>query len=182
MKLLLAVLLSAAIFWTVPTDTPVNNSTTARVKARTVQVVAPEKAAEVQSSTPTEQKAEVEPEAVKQSGNEPDATPQTPLPQGCEAYRSLIGQYDWNVQIAYAIMRAENTGCDPAIDNRGLNSDGSVDYGLFQVNSVHAAEVGGNLAALYDPATNIRVAYTIYSGSGWRAWSTYNNGRYLRYL
>lgn len=112
------------------------------------------------------------------------ATPPAPQPvaQGCDAYIPLIDQYSWNQQVAFAVMKAENTGCNPAKDNAGLNYDGSVDYGLFQVNSIHADMVGGNLDALRDPATNIDTAYKIYSGSGWRAWSTYNNGKYLSYL
>ncbi len=81
-----------------------------------------------------------------------------------------------------AIMQAENTSCIPDKNNAGLNTDGSVDYGLFQVNSIHADLVGGNLNALYDPVTNIRAAYQIYEGGGWKAWSTFNNGRYLQFM
>jgi hypothetical protein len=82
-----------------------------------------------------------------------------------------------------AIMQAENNSCNPGKNNAGLNSDGSVDYGLFQVNSVHSDLVSGNLSALYDPATNVKVAYAIYSGANkWHSWSTYNSGKYLTYL
>lgn len=87
-----------------------------------------------------------------------------------------------------AIMQAENRACDPAIDNAGLNYDSSVDYGLFQVNSIHADMVGGDLESLRNPEVNIRVAYGIYvgalkaQGDGWKAWSTYNNGDYLQFL
>lgn len=42
----------------------------------------------------------------------------------------------------------------------------------MQVNSVHADRVGGNLAALLDPVTNIKVAYEIYSEQGWCPWTT----------
>jgi len=79
-----------------------------------------------------------------------------------------------------AIMQAES-GCISNQNNAGLNSNGSVDYGLFQVNSVHRNLVN-SLNDLYDPATNISVAYQIYRGGGWKAWSTYNNGAYLKYL
>ena len=69
-------------------------------------------------------------------------------------------------------------------DNAGLNSDGSVDYGLMQVNSIHADMVGGNLESLRDPNVNMRVAYGIYRGAGYRftPWSAYNNGSYLKHL
>jgi soluble lytic murein transglycosylase-like protein len=94
----------------------------------------------------------------------------------------MVEQYAWDVQIVMAIMQAENKSCNPNINNAGLNYDGSVDYGLFQVNSIHSGMVGGNLDTLYDPATNISVAHKIYTGSGWTAWSTYNNGKYLSFL
>ncbi len=78
-------------------------------------------------------------------------------------------------------MQAENTSCDPS-STSPVNYDGSVDRGLFQVNSCHADKVQGTLSKLYDTATNIAVAYRIYSGSGWRAWTTYKTGRYLAFL
>lgn len=69
------------------------------------------------------------------------------------------------------------------IDNAGTNRDGSVDYGLMQINSIHADMVGGNLEALRDPATNIKIAYSLSrQGTDWTAWSAYNNGKYLKYL
>ena len=104
----------------------------------------------------------------------------TPRPTtGCEAYKHLVGQYDWDTNTAMAVMRAES-GCKPSATNKA-NKNGSVDRGLFQVNSVHKAKVS-NLDDLYDPATNIRIAYRVYQGSGWKAWSVYNSGAYQRYL
>lgn len=68
-------------------------------------------------------------------------------------------------------------------DNAGLNPDGSTDYGLMQINSVHADMVGGDLEALRDPATNIKIAYSLsHNGTDWTAWSTYNNGAYRKWL
>lgn len=171
MKYIITALLSAALILLLP-GTPVNNSTTTKTKVTHVQAVAPEKATDVKSA-PTEQKAVVEPAAV--------VIPQTQV-QGCESYLPLIDKYDWNHDIAFAVMRAENGACDPTRNNAGLNRDGSVDYGLFQVNSIHADMVQGDLTKLYDPATNIATAYRIYSGGGWKAWSTYTSGKYLKYL
>lgn len=102
---------------------------------------------------------------------------------GCESYRGIVAQYNWDVRMAMAIMQAENHTCDPTRDNAGLNSDGSVDYGLFQVNSTHADLVGGNLESLRVPAVNIATAYKIYAGSNnWSPWSTFKNGAYLAHL
>lgn len=68
-------------------------------------------------------------------------------------------------------------------DNAGLNRDGSVDYGLMQINSIHADMVGGDLESLRDPEVNIRVAYSLSrGGTDWTPWSAYNNGKYLKWL
>jgi hypothetical protein len=50
------------------------------------------------------------------------------------------------------------------------NTDGSTDYGCYQVNSIHRNRVAGNLNALYDAQTNVQVAYAIYSEQGWCPW------------
>lgn len=171
-KAVIAVILSAALISLAPKhDTPVNNLAS-RTKVQSVRIAATEKADQkIQMEPKDEAKPEVQTaSAVKQ------------VPQGCAAYLPLISQYDWDHSIAFAIMQAENTGCNPAKDNAGLNDDGSVDYGLFQVNSVHADMVDYDLERLRDPATNIATAYRIYSGSGWKAWSTYNNGAFYGYL
>lgn len=77
---------------------------------------------------------------------------------------------------------AESRG-NPTKDNAGLNKDGTVDYGLMQVNSIHADMVGGNLEALRDPATNIKIAYSLSKGgTDWTPWTTYNNGDYRQFL
>ncbi len=173
MKYIITALLSAALILLLP-GTPVNNSTPASTRVRTVQAVAPEKATEVKSPAPTEQKTVVEP-----------VQPQIkvvakPISTNCADYSGLVSQYDWDVRTALAIMRAES-GCDPNATNRA-NYNGTVDRGLFQVNSIHSAKVNGNLDSLYNASTNVSVAYRIYLGSGWRAWSVYNNGRYLQFL
>lgn len=117
----------------------------------------------------------------------PPATPD-PLPEAPQDCRA-VNQLDWDVRMAYAICMAEakKTPEQPygiaRWNNAGLNKDGSVDYGLMQINSVHADMVGGNLESLYDPATNIKIAYSLsYGGKDWTAWSTYNNGSYREYL
>lgn len=56
-----------------------------------------------------------------------------------------------------------------------FNSNGSKDYGLFQINSIH----GYNERDLVsDAAFNTRCAKAIFDRQGLRAWSVYNNGRY----
>lgn len=75
------------------------------------------------------------------------------------------------------------SGGKAAIDNAGTNTDGSVDYGLMQVNSIHADMVGGDLESLRNPQVNVRVAYSLsHQGNDWTAWSAYNNGKYRKFL
>lgn len=90
----------------------------------------------------------------------------------CESYRPLFEQYGWNVNTAMAIMQAES-GCRPTAISP------TDDHGLMQIN--HGVEIYGQ--GIYDPATNIRIAYTEkYLKGGWRHWSVYNSGAYLKYL
>lgn len=87
----------------------------------------------------------------------------------CEQYRSLVSQYSWNVETVLKIMFAES-GCNPNSLSR------TSDRGLMQINRVHASKVGGDLNKLYDPATNIAVAYQIYADSNWYPWSVCTRG------
>jgi hypothetical protein len=75
--------------------------------------------------------------------------------------------------------------CESGIRNEaeGHNTDGSTDYGVFQINSVHRAKVGGDLSKLHNVDINIQVAYQISGGgSNWNPWTTYKSGCYKKYL
>lgn len=81
---------------------------------------------------------------------------------------------------AFAVALAESSGDASAI-HQG-NRDGTNDYGLFQINSVHAALLtSGNWQ---DPQTNAHMAYTLYTAAGnkFSPWSTFNNASYARFL
>lgn len=64
------------------------------------------------------------------------------------------------------------------INNAGTNKDGSVDYGLFQINSVH----GYNPSKLYNPLYNAKAAVSVYRKQGLHAWSTYNPSIDKKYI
>lgn len=168
MKYILSVLLVAALV-ALKAHTPAQiNNSVAIAEPQTVQAQL------------TSKQDEASPQPPKATEPETQQTVKTVVQhKGCEAYKHLIAQYDWDLQVATAVMRAES-GCNPTATNKA-NRNGSVDRGLFQVNSVHKAKVG-NLDDLYDPATNIRIAYRVYLGSGWKAWSVYNSGAYKRFL
>lgn len=56
------------------------------------------------------------------------------------------------------------------------NRNGSSDYGLFQINSIHLGGTAGcpnNASSLYDAATNTRCALAIYKMQGINAWYGY---------
>jgi hypothetical protein len=63
------------------------------------------------------------------------------------------------------------------LNNAGLNSDGSVDYGLWQINSIHGKPVSGML----NPIQNALYASEILRSQGLSAWVAYSNGRYAQF-
>ena len=93
--------------------------------------------------------------------------------QGCD----LVYNYDWDVTIAKSICLAESNGNTTAY---GINTNGTSDSGLMQINSCHSDLIGDK--NIFDPNVNMDIAYQIYKGSGFTAWSAYNNGRYERFL
>jgi len=62
------------------------------------------------------------------------------------------------------------------------NSNGSNDAGLMQINSIHVNSGLIGSEDRFDPIKNLAAAYAIYKGSGFKAWSAYNNGAYERFL
>lgn len=59
------------------------------------------------------------------------------------------------------------------------NKNGSVDYGLFQINSVHFGDSGcpSSSSALYTASTNAKCAYQVYKAQGANAWYGYQKHR-----
>lgn len=94
-----------------------------------------------------------------------------------------IGQYALSagftdaLPTAIAIALAESGG---NIQATHQDSDGSTDYGLWQINSVHSSY---STSKLLTPGYNAQAAYQISSaGTNWYPWSTYKNGAYLQYM
>jgi hypothetical protein len=77
-------------------------------------------------------------------------------------------------RIAAAVALAESGGHAGA---RNVNTNGTVDRGLWQVNSVHGA------LSTFDPVANARAAVRISGGgSDWQPWTTFNSGAYRQFL
>lgn len=159
-KLLLAVFLSAALIS--QHKTPINNL------GQTAAITKPAGQVHPQVTAP----AQVVKPAVTLATQ--TAQVQT-VAQGCDSYRKVFDSYAWNVNTAIAICKAESNGNTNAISP-------SQDRGLMQINAIHADMVNYNLNALYNPVTNISVAYRVYLSQGWYGWTTYKDGQYLSYL
>jgi hypothetical protein len=83
-------------------------------------------------------------------------------------------------RVALAIQRAENPR--GACEIYHYNSDGTLDWGYFQINTVHLTRAGLNLRDLLDCRANIDFAYQLYRERGFQPWSTFNSGAYRKFL
>jgi hypothetical protein len=84
-------------------------------------------------------------------------------------------------RVALAIQRAENL--EGKCETYHYNSDGTLDWGYFQINTVHLKRPGLNLRDLLDCRANIDFAYQLYSErQSFSAWTAYNSGAYRKYL
>ena len=83
-------------------------------------------------------------------------------------------------RVALAIQRAENAKGSCEVFH--YNSDGTLDWGYFQINTVHLKRAGVNLRDLLDCRANIDFAYQLYLERGFAPWSTFNDGSYVKYL
>lgn len=84
-----------------------------------------------------------------------------------------------------AIAMAESSGNTRAHNPLGLDNS----YGLWQINMLgdmgpaRRRQFGiSRNEELFDPAVNARAAAKILAGQGLKAWSTYTNGAYKRYM
>lgn len=89
----------------------------------------------------------------------------------------VIASYDWDYDIAYAVMIAESHKRESVVnpewhyDAKGNPiCQGSI--GLFQIACIHDSP-----EKLKDPEYNIKRAYDIYSEGGWRPWGVCHNGK-----
>jgi hypothetical protein len=83
-------------------------------------------------------------------------------------------------RVALAIQAAENLKGD--CEAYHYNSDGTLDWGYFQINTVHLTRRGVNLRDLLDCKANVDFAYQLYREEGFQPWSTYVDGEYRKFL
>lgn len=99
--------------------------------------------------------------------------PKTPL----EKY--ICEKFGKECQIALAVALAESGMREEAIN---VNTNSTIDIGIFQINSVHWKKNGCSPKELFDSYKNVDCAYKIYSASGWSAWSAVNNGSFAKFV
>jgi len=80
-----------------------------------------------------------------------------------------------DARVMAAIALAESRGDPRATDH---DSNGTVDRGLWQINSVHGYSASSSFNALQ----NARQAVAVFRSQGLRAWTTYTSGAYQKYL
>jgi hypothetical protein len=76
----------------------------------------------------------------------------------------LVCSYAWPCIEALTVMWCESGGRPDAI---GFGNN----YGLFQINVLHAPALPGFWESWADPAWNTAVAYGMYQARGWTPWS-----------
>lgn len=149
----IALLLTVLAFIVMPKAqaSPINNSTE----------LAPEVQVQPKQENETDRLIQAPVEEVQKP-----VEPEKVIPvKGCEQYRQLISQYDWDVEVAMKIMKAESTCGSERVNNNPNTGDYSV--GLFQINLYGAnARTRPSEIELKDPATNIAWANKLYQGNG----------------
>lgn len=93
----------------------------------------------------------------------------------------VLGQDPNKVALAVAVSLAENRSGDT--NARNVNDDGSVDVGLWQINSIHRKDhPTWTERWLRDPANNATAMAAVSNGgTNWTPWVQYKNGKYKDY-
>lgn len=98
------------------------------------------------------------------------------------AYALEAGFTGNDARIAVAVALAESDGQTDAVSPK--NSNGTYDYGVWQINTIHNPTAQN----WKDPLVNAKMAKRIFDEAkgrgqdGWSPWSTYKNGRYRTYM
>jgi len=87
-----------------------------------------------------------------------------------------------NAVIATAVALAESGGNPNATNTK--NKDGSIDSGLWQINSVHKRDhPTWTVDWLHNPNNNAKAMSIISKGGTyWKPWTVYNNGDYKKHI
>lgn len=84
-----------------------------------------------------------------------------------------------NYKLAIAVAKAES-GLNPEAIN--VNTNGSIDLGLFQINSTHYEKDECSLEKVVTVEGNIDCAYSLWEAQGWEPWVAFNNGGFIDHI
>jgi hypothetical protein len=93
--------------------------------------------------------------------------------------KQICDTFGLHCREAIAVAKAES-GMRESVFN--INTNDTIDVGLFQINSIHFSKQGCSLKEVSTTEGNIKCAKKIYDASGWNAWVAYNSGAYLKFL
>jgi hypothetical protein len=93
---------------------------------------------------------------------------------------SLADDSDGPIFVAIALAES---GGDPTVKG-GPNSNGTYDYGLWQINGGAHKDLLDTYSPWSDPDKNYQMAVTIYQNANFKftPWSSFNNGTYAAFL
>lgn len=83
------------------------------------------------------------------------------------------GVYD--CRVALAVAKAESGMREQAFN---INTNNTIDIGIYQINSVHFEKEGCSLKDLVDEYKNVDCAYGIWEQQGWNPWVAFTNGNF----
>lgn len=89
----------------------------------------------------------------------------------CESYRNLIEQYDWDVEIAMNVCRAESGGKIDVVNWKDNHKVCMGSTGLFQIGCGNAT-----IEDMKNPDKNVAMAYKLYKARNWKPWGVCTSG------
>jgi hypothetical protein len=100
-------------------------------------------------------------------------------PQDLAGYALAAGFPPAEIATAVAVALGESGG-ETTATNR--NTNGSYDYGLWQINTVHGPLL--SQGDRFNPLDNAKMAFTVWqrAGNKWTPWSVYKSGVYRTFL
>ena len=109
----------------------------------------------------------------------PEYKGQVLTPKQIAVWATQAGFTGNDVTTAVAVALAESGG---RIDATNTNTNGSTDYGVWQINSIHADEFAKH--PQWWSVENADMAHDIWAAAGnsWKPWTTYTSGAYNMFL
>lgn len=82
-------------------------------------------------------------------------------------------------KIALAIAKSESGLKETSVN---INTNGTIDIGIFQINSVHWSKPKCHPKFLFDAYKNTDCAFEIWKVQGWTPWVAFTSGNFVRSL